>query len=200
MEPTITIESGFIEELCRAYEAPLHHYLTQIVGSSEVAQELAQKSLEHLDRAYRPHQVIFPRAMLFRVATDFALMHLQRRRTEPRFWGDAIDMEYVEEELPDRRAMPVDRQVLADQIRHHLAVAIKELRPTLRCVFVMAHMQRTTRTEIAAELGVSEKRVDKRMTKALRACRERLSANGIELADVLGLVGLVQFACMLSVR
>ncbi|MGH8300789.1 MAG: sigma factor-like helix-turn-helix DNA-binding protein [Steroidobacteraceae bacterium] len=45
-------------------------------------------------------------------------------------------------------------------------------------------MQGKPRKEIAAALGISEKRVDKRMTKALRACRERLSSQGIDVAEV----------------
>jgi hypothetical protein len=31
---------------------------------------------------------------------------------------------------------------------------------------------------------VSEKRVDKRMTRALRLCRERLASQGVHLTDV----------------
>lgn len=194
MEPIVMIESGFIEELCRAYQAPLHRYLTEMVGNPEIAQELAQESFAHVHRTYRPVEVMFPRAMLFRVATNFALMHLRRRRIERRYWGDAINIECVEEGVPDADVLPADRQVLADQIGQHLAAAIKDLRPTLRKVFVMAHLQCKSRKEMAAELGVTEKRVDKRMTKALAACRERMASKGIDFEDVdnpRSLVGLV---------
>jgi RNA polymerase sigma factor (sigma-70 family) len=73
---------------------------------------------------------------------------------------------------------------MADQIGQHLANVIKSLRPNLRKVFVMAHVQGKPRREIAAALGISEKRVDKRMTKALKACRDRLASQGIDLAEV----------------
>lgn len=53
----------------------------------------------------------------------------------------------------------------------------------LRRVFVMSTLLRKSRAEIAAELGISERRVDKRITKALVTCRERLLAQGIDLAD-----------------
>lgn len=64
----------------------------------------------------------------------------------------------------------------------HLAAAIIGLPMKLRAVFVMAHVQRRSRSEIAAALGISERRVERRMVKALVACRESLAARGIDLA------------------
>src|SRR5690348_227170 len=169
----------FVERLCRAHEAQLLSYLTQMLGRPEVAREVAQDSFEQMHRMYRPEQVMFPRAMLFKVATNFALMHLRRRRIENSMIMGSAGME----EVPDNRMGP-DRQVMAEQIGQHLANVIKELRPNLRKVFVMAHVQGKPRREIAAALGISEKRVDKRMTKALKTCRDRLSSRGIDLAEV----------------
>jgi RNA polymerase sigma factor (sigma-70 family) len=170
----------FIERLCRAHEAQLLAYLTQMLGRPELAREVAQDTFEKVHRMYRPEQVMFPRAMLFKVATNFALMHLRRRRLESAMITGSAGME----EIPDEQGMGPDRQAMADEIGHHIANVIKELRPTLRNVFVMAHVQGKPRKEIAAALGISEKRVDKRMTKALRVCRERLSSQGIDLAEV----------------
>ncbi|MBW4051920.1 MAG: RNA polymerase sigma factor [Proteobacteria bacterium] len=170
----------FIERLCRAHEAQLLAYLTQMLGRPELAREVAQDTFERVHRIYRPEQVMFPRAMLFKVATNFALMHLRRRRLENAMITGSAGME----EVPDEQRMGPDRQAMADEIGKHLTNVIKALRPTLRNVFVMAHVQGKPRREIAAALGISEKRVDKRMTKALRACRERLSSQGIDLAEV----------------
>jgi len=169
----------FVERLCRTHEAQLLAYLTQMLGRPELAREVAQDTFEQLHRAYRPEQVMFPRAMLFKVATNFALMHLRRRRLESTMITGSAGME----EIPDQRLGP-DRQAMADQIGQHLANVIRGLRPNLRNVFVMAHVQGKPRREIAAALGITEKRVDKRMTKALKACRERLSSHGIDLAEV----------------
>lgn len=169
----------FVERLCRTHEAQLLAYLTQMLGRPELAREVAQDTFEQVHRTYRPEQVMFPRAMLFKVATNFALMHLRRRRLES---ATVVGSEGMEQ-IPDHNVGP-DKQAMADQIGQHLARVIKELRPNLRNVFVMAHVQGKPRKEIAAALGISEKRVDKRMTKALRLCRERLSSQGIDLAEV----------------
>jgi RNA polymerase sigma factor (sigma-70 family) len=169
----------FVERLCRTHEAQLLAYLTQMLGRPDIAREVAQDAFEKMHRMYRPDQVLFPRAMLFKVATNFALMHLRRRRLESAMIIGSAGME----EVPDQRLGP-DRQAMADQIGQHLANVIKSLRPNLRKVFVMAHVQGKPRREIAAALGISEKRVDKRMTKALKACRDRLASQGIDLAEV----------------
>lgn len=64
-----------------------------------------------------------------------------------------------------------------------LAAAIIGLPRNLRAVFVMANVQGKSRGEIAATLGISERRVDRRKTKALRLCRERLLSRGIDPVD-----------------
>lgn len=183
-------KASLVNELYRRYQGQLVNYLTEMLGNRERARELAQDSFVKMHSAYSSARVHFPRAALFRIATNFALMEIRRRRVEHRFWGDSAGMEY--EDVPDDDALPPDRHVLADEVAAHLAAAIKELRPNLRSVFVMAHIQEKPRREIAAILGVSEKRVDKRMTKALRQCRELLTSRGIRLSDVLTALALFQ--------
>lgn len=175
MEPPTTTQQGLIEGLWRSYRAPLLAHLTQMLGSPELAREVAQDSLERLHAAYAPGDLQFPRAALFQVATRVALMHLRHRRVERRVMGEAVDLD----EVPDSRRGP-DQEVLRFQLAEYVAIAIKELPPSLRSVFVMAHVQGKSRKEIALALGISEKRLDKRMTKALKACRERLASWGIE--------------------
>lgn len=170
---------AFFEQLCRTHEAQLIAYLTQMLGRVDLAREIAQDTYEQLHRTYRPEQVMFPRAMLFKVATNHALMHLRRRRVESAVISGPVGME----EVPDRRAGP-DRQVMADQIAQCLAEVIQGLSPPLRAVFVLAHVHGKPRKEVAQQLGISERRVDKRMTRALKQIRMQLSSQGIDLAEV----------------
>lgn len=55
-----------------------------------------------------------------------------------------------------------------------VAAAIRQLPFRLRVVFVMAHVQHKAPAIIAAELGLTEHQVDRRLTRALVACRRRL--------------------------
>lgn len=73
---------------------------------------------------------------------------------------------------------------MADLIRQHIVAVVKELRPRLRQVFVMAHVQGKSRAEITAELGISGRSLDRRMTKALEACRVGLASRGVDPTDI----------------
>ncbi len=169
----------FLTGLCRTHEAQLVGYLTKMLGRADQAWEVAQDAYEKLHRMYRPEQLAFPRAMLFKVATNLALMRLRRQRLERAVLSGPEGME----DIPDDSLGP-ERLVLADQIGRRLVQVIKGLPPGLRQVFVMAHVEGRPRKEIADRLGISEKRVDKRMTRALKRCRVQLSSQGIDLARV----------------
>jgi RNA polymerase sigma-70 factor (ECF subfamily) len=170
---------AFFDQLCRTHEAQLLAYLTQMLGRVDLAREAIQDTYEKLHRMYRPEQVLFPRAILFKVATQYALMQLRRRRVESAVISGPAGMEQV----PDLRGEP-ERRVMAEQIEQRVAQVIGELPSALRTVFVLAHVQGESRKEIARRLGISERRVDKRMTRALKQCRVRLSMQGIDLVEV----------------
>jgi RNA polymerase sigma-70 factor (ECF subfamily) len=169
-----------------------------MVGSADIARELVKDTFARV-RMSPPEQAAFPRAALFRVATNVALLHLRSRRTER--MGSEAAMESDEAARVARSdRVRQDRQLSADEYGANLAIAIKALRLSHRKVFVMAHAQGKPRKEIAAVLGISEARVDKRMTKALKAVRDHLSARGIDPADMFALVAMLPLACLLRVH
>ena len=94
-----------------------------------------------------------------------------------------------------------------------VADAIKSLPMRLRKPFVMAHLQHMPRAEIAAELHMSEHRVDRRLTRALIAYQDtvegrvpvwltaiRLIATPFVLPLVLPLVLSIHVAYVIMVR
>lgn len=174
-----------MEWLCLTYEGQLVKYLTRMLGCAEQAREVAQESFVALLVAYVPEKLQFPRAALFKVATRFALMQLRRQRMERRYWGQPVDLECVKDAVPDEDVLSADQEVMADQVRRRLAATVAEMHPAYRRVFVMALLQGKSRKEIAAAVGASEKRVDKRMTKAIKMSRARLAAEDMCLRDLL---------------
>lgn len=198
MDSQTTMQGNLLDRLCRANEGQLETYLTQLVGSVDIARLLVRDSFARV-RISPPEQAVFPRAALFRVATDMAVLHLCRRRAERMGLKWTIDCrEAARVERPEGPHQ--GRQLSADEYGTSLATAIKTLRLSYRKVFVMAHVQGKPRGEIAADLGISETRVDKRMTKALKAVRDHLSARGIDPADMFALVALLPLACLLRVH
>jgi RNA polymerase sigma factor (sigma-70 family) len=168
-----------VEELCRAHESRLLQYLTRMLGRADLAREVIQDTYEKIHKQYRPDEVMFPRAMLYKIATNFALMRLRRARLE----SSIITGSHGMEKVPDEAASP-DKRAIAEEINERLVQTIKELPSNLRVVLVMAHVQGIARKDIAEQLGISLKRVDKRMTKALRTLRERMESFGIDLLRV----------------
>lgn len=66
---------------------------------------------------------------------------------------------------------PTDEQV---------AAAIKALPMCQRRVFVMAYVLRKPRAEIATELHITARQVDRRLTRALACCRRRLERQEVD--------------------
>src|ERR1700740_2554740 len=127
---------GLVEELCRAHEPQLLQYLTRMLGRVDVAREVIQDTYERIHKLYRPEDVMFPRAMLYKIATNFALMRLRRARLESKIITGSQGMEKV----PDEAASP-DKRAMAEEINERLVQLIKELPPNQRIVLVMAHVQ-----------------------------------------------------------
>lgn len=121
---TTTLDD-YVERLCLKYEGQLVNYLSQMLGSQEQARDVARESFAVLHAAYRSEQLHFPRAALFKIATNFALMEMRRRRTKN---GALLQFVAISEEVPDQRVGP-DRQAMAEHVSQHIATAIRELRP-----------------------------------------------------------------------
>jgi RNA polymerase sigma factor (sigma-70 family) len=77
---------------------------------------------------------------------------------------------------------PTAESDTTDHINDTVVQVIKDLPPKLRTVFVMAHVQNKPRKQIAKELAIPLKTLDKRMVRALRACRDKLDRRGVSLA------------------
>src|SRR6202008_3929877 len=86
---------GLVEELCRAHEPQLLQYLTRMLGRVAVAREGIQATYARLHKLYRPEDVMFPRAMLYKIATNFALMRLRRARLESTIITGSQGMEKI---------------------------------------------------------------------------------------------------------
>ena len=197
MESQATMQGDFLGRFCRANEGQLETYLTQMVGSADIARELVKDSFARVQMS-RPEHAAFPRAALFNVATNLALLHLRRRRAERMGLEGPMGSDEAAQVRSDR--VRQDRQLSAEEYGASLAIAVKALRLSYRKVFVMAHVQGKPRKEIAVALGISETRVDRRMTKALKAVRNHLSAHGIDPADMFTLVAMLPLACLLSLH
>lgn len=177
-------KSGYCA-LWQENEARLIDYLTKILGQATLAQKVAHDAYVRLQQADQALQLPYPRARLFNLATNLALMHLRRRRMERRATGATLNTEEVDLEVLVGHGAEPGQAALCEQAAEELVRAIKTLAPRLREPLVMAFVQGRHRGDIALQLNISENTVDKRVTKAIRRCRELLAARGISIADSL---------------
>jgi RNA polymerase sigma factor (sigma-70 family) len=126
--------------------------------SPQDAEDLAQET--YARAAGADPQIRNPRAFLARVAVNAARDRARRAAVRPVLTSDT-----------DRPASPV----VADQAETLLFKQIVlGLPPALRDVFLLSRIAGLTQPEIARRLGVSQKTVEARMTKALALCTARL--------------------------
>jgi RNA polymerase sigma-70 factor (ECF subfamily) len=170
-----TRNDEFVAELRRAHGSQLLQFLARMLGQAGCAREVAENAYEEIRRRDKVQDLVFPRATLYKVAIRFALMRLRRDKSEAPMKGISAAMDPV----PNIRTSQ-DMRISAEEANEKVAQTIRGLRPRLRTVFVMAHLQGIARADIAAQLGISLKRVDKRMTKALRTLRERMGSLGMD--------------------
>ena len=165
----------FVSRLSRLYGAQLQRFLERMLGSKDVAEDVAQEAYLKLYRLSRPDEVMSPRAFLFDVATKLAINRLREARAEAAVAGAQVEMN----DVPDESARP-DRRAVLDEAMQRLTRIIEELQPSLRQVFVMRFVTQLPRQEIADQLHISIGAVEQRLTRALTHCRQRLAAHGID--------------------
>jgi RNA polymerase sigma factor (sigma-70 family) len=165
-----------VAELSDSHGPQLLAYLARMLGRIEVAHEVAEDTYKEIRRLYRAEDLMFPRSTLFKIGTHLALMRLRAGRSEASLLATSAAMGW-----PHNATSP-DKRAGAEEVNEKLVQTIKGLRPSLRMVLVMAHVQGIPRNDIAQQLGISLKRVDKRMTKALRTLCQRMECRDINEA------------------
>ena len=150
-----------------AAEALFHTHGSWLRGSlrrrygADVADDLLQETYLRLLKQEAPTEILKPKAFLMQVARNLFLSHYRRdtRRSE-------LDLFSLKARGQTEAAGQVEAVTL-QQI-------ILGLPQPLRDVFVLSRFGGLTNAQIADHLGLSEKTVEWRMTKALAWCAAQL--------------------------
>ena len=153
-----------------AHYDELRGSLMRRFGSAGAASDTLHDTYVRLQRLQTVPDLDNPRAYLFRVANNIALDRLRTARREERH--------LVADELAQEEAStePSAEVVLEQKERLRLlAVAIEELPPRCREVFLLHKIDGLSHGQIAERLGISRSMVEKHVMKALAHCRDRLT-------------------------
>lgn len=147
-----------------AYRAALRSFIARRIADPAEVDDLVQEAFARLVARNRQGLLEEPRAYLFRIAAN--LITDRHRRSRP-------SIALVEDELPPVRPAQEDGRRIAD-LQGLLERALAELSPKCRAVFILRRFDERSTGDIARELGISPRMVQKHLSHALAHLYHRL--------------------------
>lgn len=156
-------EQEAFQKLFDTYYDSIKNYLFYKCGNIEQAEDLTQEAFMIIwDKRYslKPEKA---KSFLYTIATNLFLNQVKHQKVVLKFQRQPFSS--TSHESP---------QFLMEETEFHqqLENAISRLPEKVRVVFLMNRIDKLTYREIAERLGLSEKTIEKRMTKALRELRK----------------------------
>ncbi len=158
-----------LSELFRLHHRELVRFAARLVGDRDNGEEIAQDAyMKVAGRGAEAGAIDHPKSYLFTAARNAAVDFTARRRRE---WSQRVDLEDLSDlaSSEDLHGTVEQRQRLAC-----VAVALNDLPPVCRRIFIMNKIEGRGHQEIAAKLGISVSSVEKHMMRALGNCRDLL--------------------------
>ncbi len=141
-------------------ERSLKRFLYQFSSRSEDIDEMAQEAFLRAFDAESRQEIQSPKAYLFRVARNIALRELNKKSRQL--------TDYLEESVGENvlsREASTEEDVIAQQKLQQYCNAIAELPEQCRRVFLLRKVQAYSHKEIAAQLNISVRTVEKHIAK-----------------------------------
>lgn len=149
----------------------LLHFMRRHVRDMETAADLTQEALLRMLVYREAPDIACHASLMYRIAWNLLQEHwrMQRRRHA----SSHVSLDVMEPPLAD--AVSVEDIVDARRALHRLSSeALDALPPKCRKAFALHRAEGMTYPEIAAEMGVSVKMVEKHISRALAKCRTAL--------------------------
>lgn len=162
-----TLFSTYFQRLCR--------YAMRFVHDDDAAEDLVQDCFLRLYERRGQLTATSLSSLLFTMVRNRCLNYLKHQVLVEGYQVDALRQQAGSEQL---YALDMtgnaDAAVLYDDLKRQLNAVIDSLPPRTREVFAMSRYDGMKNKEIAATLGISEKVVEKHISKALAALRSGL--------------------------
>lgn len=155
------------DELFRQYSRPLFYYAAKFVDD-EIARDIVQDVFVKLwsDESVTIRQSV--NALLFTMVRNCCLQHLEKQKVRNKYL-QSTKLILREEEL--RFYMEEKASLLEQELENKLNEVLNSLPERCRQIFVMSRFENRKNREIAEELYISVKAVEKQITKALGTIR-----------------------------
>jgi len=172
-----TMNPEMFDELFRLYSRPLFYYAAKFVDD-EVAKDIVQDTFEKLwaDHHLSVRQSI--NALLFTMVRNNCLHNLEKQKVRNKYI-ESVRLVLKDEEL--HFYMEERTSLIEQELEQKLNEVLDKLPDHCQLIFRMSRFDNKRNKEIADELGISVKAVEKQITKALSTIR-------LELKDYLPLL------------
>ena len=152
-------------KLFQAYlvcEKPLKRFLRRFCSRSEDVEDLTQEAFLLAFNAERGKEIRSPKAYLFRVARNIALRDLTKKSNQLTVYlEDAVDDAFL------GRQASSEEELIAQQKLEQCCKAVASLPEQCRRVFLLRKIHAHSHKEIAEQLGISPRTVEKHIAKGV---------------------------------
>jgi len=149
----------------------IRNYIYYRSGDKELATDIAQDvflKFWEKDFEYHPQQNV---RLLYKMATDLFISSYRHNKIAENY------KDHVRFRLNEDAVKP-DEVMVYEQLKEEYENTLSEMTEKQRTVFLLSRHDGFKQTEIAEQLGISIKAVEKRMKNALSLLRVRLNYNG----------------------
>ena len=167
---TTTRNPELFDDLFRQYSKPLFYYAAKFVDD-EAARDIVQDVFVKLwsDQTITIRQSL--NALLFTMVRNSCLQQLEKQKVRSKYFESA-KLKLQEEEL--RFYMEEKTSLLEQELENKLNEVLGNLPDRCRQIFTMSRFENKRNKEIAEELDISVKAVEKQITKALGTIRTEM--------------------------
>jgi len=161
---------GLFDEIFRQYSKPLFYYAAKFVDD-EAARDIVQDVFVKLwaDRSITIKQSL--NALLFTMIRNSCLQHLEKQKVRNKY-VESAKLKLQEEEL--LFYMEEKTSLIEQELENKLNEVLGNLPDRCRQIFTMSRFENKKNKEIAKELDISVKAVEKQITKALATIRTEM--------------------------
>lgn len=156
--------TGF-EELFDAYCDELRHYVYYRSGDAEVAEDIVQDTFLKVWEIRATVKVETARALLYTIASNLYANRYKRQKLRFKFEQSIVE---------DRTFESPEFELEVKEFDNKLQQVLAGMNEKSRLVFLMNRLDQMTYNEIAKNLDISVKAVEKRMKKALEYIHDKI--------------------------
>jgi RNA polymerase sigma-70 factor (ECF subfamily) len=162
------IDMAEFDEIFNNWYDPLRNFIYYKTGDVQVAEDIAQDTFLKIweKRSQIKKETVKP--LLFKIAYNLFINRIQHQK---------VSFKFAEQSKGEKTHVAADYELEMAEFDAKLQRALASLDERNRTVFLMNRIEDFTYTQIAEQLGLSVKAVEKRMEKALSFLRLAIDKN-----------------------